>query len=174
MADNHGSTSSPSGGQLTLGALELHLWSAVELLRGSLDSSESKNYILAFLLLKWLSDRFEEESETIQQEGGDPEDPDEHQFFVPPLGRWSRLGKVATGLGEALNRAIFELEAVNPSLSGMLSEVDFNDERRLGNSRQRDVTLSRLVHYFSQVVLRNDNLSAPDILGRAYELLLVL
>ena len=159
-------------GLLTREALERYLWSAADILRGSIDSSDYKNYILGLLFLKRLSDRFEEESETVRREGGDPEDRDEHQFFVPPRARWPRLQKVATGIGEELNRATATLEDVNPALEGVLAGIDFNDERKLGDTRQRDSILSRLVQHFSKIVLRNDNLSEPDLLGRAYEYLI--
>jgi type I restriction enzyme M protein len=159
-------------GLLTREALERYLWSAADILRGSIDSSDYKNYILGLLFLKRLSDRFEEESEIVRREGGDPEDRDEHQFFVPQRARWPRLQKAATGIGEELNKAAGALEDANPSLEGVLAGTDFNDERKLGDTRQRDSILSRLVQHFSKIVLRNDNLSEPDLLGRAYEYLI--
>ena len=74
-------------GLLTREALERYLWSAADILRGSIDSSDYKNYILGLLFLKRLSDRFEEESEIVRRKGDNPEDRDEHQFFVPPQAR---------------------------------------------------------------------------------------
>ena len=46
--------------------------------------------------------------------------------------------------------------------------LDYNDERKLGNARNRDTVLARLVQHFSQVSLRNDRMAEPDLLGRAY------
>jgi type I restriction enzyme M protein len=165
-------TDTAPAGLLTREALERYLWSAADILRGSIDSSDYKNYILGLLFLKRLSDRFEEESEVVRQKGDDPEDRDEHQFFVPPRARWASLQKAVTGIGEELNRASAELEDMNPALEGVLAGIDFNDERKLGDTRQRDSLLSRLVQHFSKIVLRNDNLSEPDLLGRAYEYLI--
>jgi type I restriction enzyme M protein len=165
-------TDNAPAGLLTREALERYLWSAADILRGSIDSSDYKNYILGLLFLKRLSDRFEEESEVVRQKGDDPEDRDEHQFFVPPRARWASLKKAVTGIGEELNRASAELEDMNPALEGVLAGIDFNDERKLGDTRQRDSLLSRLVQHFSKIVLRNDNLSEPDLLGRAYEYLI--
>jgi type I restriction enzyme M protein len=159
-------------GLLTREALERYLWSAADILRGSIDSSDYKNYILGLLFLKRLSDRFEEESEIVRRKGDDPEDRDEHQFFVPSRARWPALQKVATGIGEELNRAAAALEDMNPVLEGVLAGIDFNDERKLGDVRQRDSILGRLMQHFSRIVLRNDNLSEPDLLGRAYEYLI--
>ena len=152
--------------------LEAHLWAAADILRGSIDSSDYKNFIFGLLFLKRLSDRFEEECEELVREGLDPEDPDEHQFFVPVRARWSEIQKAATGLGEVLNTASAALEETNSSLEGVLAGVDYNDERKLGDSRQRDNILHQLVQHFAGLVLRNDHLSEPDMLGRAYEYLI--
>jgi type I restriction enzyme M protein len=162
------------GQVLTREKLEGYLWSAADILRGSIDSSDYKNYILGLLFLKRLSDRFEEECEALQGvRGANPDDPDEHDFFVPPRARWATLQKSATNIGEVLNKACAALEDSNPqTLEGVLGGIDYNDERRLGDNRNRDNVLARLVQHFSKVNLRNSNLSEPDILGRAYEYLI--
>jgi len=64
------------------------------------------------------------------------------------------------------------LEEQNASLEGVLAGIDYNDERKLGDARHRDTVLHRLVQHFSQLDLRNDRLSEPDMLGRAYEYLI--
>jgi type I restriction enzyme M protein len=160
------------GEKLTVDKLERYLWSAADILRGSIDSSDYKNYIFGLLFLKRLSDRFEEECESLVEEGDDPEDEDNHQFFVPKKARWSSIQKVATDLGTALNRACSGLEDENGSLEGVLAGIDYNDERKLGDAKSRDVVLAKLVQHFSKLSLRNADLSEPDMLGRAYEYLI--
>ena len=166
----------PSVTALSVGELERHLWAAADILRGSIDSSDYKTYIFGLLFLKRLSDRFEEEAEKLIAEG-EPEtaawgDRDNHQFFVPDRARWDAILKTATNIGECLNKACAALEEENAGLEGVLAGIDYNDEHRLGDGRQRDNVLARLVQHFSQISLRNDSMAEPDLLGRAYEYLI--
>ena len=162
--------------KLSVAQLEQSLWSAADILRGSIDSSDYKTYIFGLLFLKRLSDRFEEEAEKLIAEGVAAQvawtDPDEHQFFVPNRARWDAIQKRATNIGETLNKACAALEEQNSALEGVLAGIDYNDERKLGDARNRDTVLARLVQHFSQFSLRNDRMAEPDLLGRAYEYLI--
>ena len=160
------------GEKLSIDRLERYLWGAADILRGQIDSSDYKNFIFGLLFLKRLSDRFEEECDALRAEKADPDDPDEHEFFVPKRARWSELQKIPTNIGEALNKACSALEEKNTPLEGVLAGIDYNDERKLGDARNRDNVLSRLVQHFSRLSLRNSDLSEPDMLGRAYEYLI--
>ena len=166
----------PSADVLSVAQLEQYLWSAADILRGSIDSSDYKTYIFGLLFLKRLSDRFEEEAEKLVADGVPADvawtDPDEHQFFVPGRARWDAIHKRATNIGETLNKACAALEEQNSALEGVLAGIDYNDERKLGDARNRDTVLARLVQHFSQVPLRNDRMAEPDLLGRAYEYLI--
>ncbi|MEQ8252031.1 MAG: class I SAM-dependent DNA methyltransferase [Oceanibaculum nanhaiense] len=162
--------------KLTRTELENHLWKSADILRGSIDSSDYKIYIFGFLFLKRLSDRFEEEAkEAIRQ--GLPEavaysDPDEHEFFLVERARWSSISKLTTDIGEHLNKACAAIEDDNPSIEGVLANIDFNSESRLGDAKNREGVLSRLIDHFSRIDLSNASLSEPDMLGRAYEYLI--
>ena len=166
----------PITGKLDVDQLERYLWSAADILRGSIDSSDYKNYIFGLLFVKRLSDRFEEEAEKLIADGVSETvawtDSDEHQFFVPDRARWGAIQKTATNIGETLNKACAALEEQNSSLEGVLAGIDYNDERKLGDAKNRDSVLSRLVQHFSQVPLRNNRMAEPDLLGRAYEYLI--
>ena len=166
----------PSADLLSVSQLERYLWSAADILRGSIDSSDYKSYIFGLLFLKRLSDRFEEEAEKLVADGVSETvawtDLDEHPFFVPNLARWTTIQKQATNIGETLNKACARLEEENSALEGVLAGIDYNDERKLGDARNRDTVLARLVQHFSQISLRNDRMAEPDLLGRAYEYLI--
>ena len=166
----------PSVTALSVNELEKHLWAAADILRGSIDSSDYKTYIFGLLFLKRLSDRFEEEAEKLIDEGEPVSaawgDRDNHQFSVPDRARWGAIKKTATNIGEHLNKACAALEEENAGLEGVLAGIDYNDEHRLGDGRQRDNVLARLVQHFSQISLRNDSMAEPDLLGRAYEYLI--
>ena len=166
----------PRSEELSVAQLEQYLWSAADILRGSIDSSDYKTYIFGLLFLKRLSDRFEEEAEKLIAKGFSEtvawRDPDEHEFFVPDRARWGTIQKRATNIGETLNKAYVALEEQNSALEGVLAGIDYNDEHKLGDARNRDTVLARLVQHFSQFSLRNDRMAEPDLLGRAYEYLI--
>jgi len=158
--------------QISLDVLTAHLWESANILRGSIDAADYKNYIFGILFLKRISDVFEEEGERIEKETGDKklawDDPDEHEFNVPENARWEFIKSHTQNLGELLNKANEALEEANPAtLEGVLAVTDFNDKDRLP-----DVILSKLIAHFSKLRLRNEDLSEPDILGRAYEYLI--
>jgi len=158
--------------KLNLDTLKSHLWESANILRGSIDAADYKNYIFGLLFLKRLSDVFEEEAERIEKETGNKKlawnDPDEHEFDVPKTARWAYIKSRTQNLGEILNKANDTLEERNTSsLEGVLTVTDFNDKERLP-----DVILSKLIAHFSKIRLRNEDLSEPDILGRAYEYLI--
>ena len=103
-------------GKLTTEQLERYLWSAADILRGQIDSGDYKGYIFAFLFLKRLSDRFEEEAEKLLAEGHSAqvawEDHDEHEFFVPKRARWREIQKVARHLRDRLVCTVHPRELV--------------------------------------------------------------
>lgn len=170
----HGYRRNSDGGKnmekLTLQQLESHLWESANIMRGSIDSSDYKNYIFGLLFLKRLNDVFVETAKHIEEEEQDDYgwyDRDEHQFFVPEGARWKDIRSKTQDIGDAINKAFEKLEEENVSLQGVLANIDFNDKEKLP-----DNLLLQLIQHFSKIDLSNVSLSEPDMLGRAYEYLI--
>ncbi len=156
--------------KLTLQQLKTHLWESANILRGSIDSADFKNYILGMLFFKRLSDVFDEKQEEIIQTAGKElaDNKDMYTSFYQPKGcSWNDILKVSTNIGEKINDVFTKVTRANaPKLDGILERIDFNDKDSLP-----DAALSRLVQHFNTLKLGNQNISG-DMLGNAYEYLI--
>lgn len=173
---------------ITREELNMYLWGAAGILRGTADASDYKNYIFGMLFLKRLSDVFYERREEVVQhyveEGQSREDaeriadtdPDEYvdgSFFIPEQARWRSLMKVSENRAETLDKACLAIEAQNSRyLEGVLGDIHFNSNRLAGDPAELDGLIQRLMNHFDRMPLGNRNLSEPDLLGNAYEYLI--
>lgn len=170
--------------KLTAKELESKLWEAADILRGTVDSGDYKNYIFTLLALKRLNDTFEEEVQKFIADGYNEEfarDPDNHAFYLPKETLWEEIPEMKDqngqtySLGEAINKACATIERHphnTERLQGVLTIADFNDSHKLGGARHKQNLLERLYTHFSTLHLADGNLADPDILGRAYEYLI--
>jgi len=159
-------------GKLTLETLEQWLWSSADIMRGTVDSSDFKNYIFGLLFLKRANDQFLEEAHNAVANEGITleealEDEDLHDFFIPKEAYWSELTKKTENIGVALDKAFAGIEENNEQLQGVMTAVHFGDSEKLP-----DELLSRLLQHFNKYSLANADLDNPDILGNAYEYLI--
>src|SRR5690554_5707983 len=155
--------------KLQLETLESWLWDSANILRGSIDSSDFKNYIFGLLFLKRSNDVFEEEVENIMKRDGiSREDAEDETYFQLPLeSRWETVKKATENIGIALDKAFAAIERENTSLEGVMTATKFGDKEKLS-----DELLQRLLRHFNQHSLRNEDLVSADLLGDAYEYLI--
>lgn len=137
------------------------LWKSCDELRGGMDASQYKDYVLVLLFVKYVSDRY----------AGNP-----HSLIDVPAGgsfadmvQWKNKKEI----GEELNKIIECLAEAN-GLTGVINVVDFNDEDKLGKGKEMVDRLSRLVAIFENPALnfRSNCAQGDDILGDAYEYLM--
>jgi type I restriction enzyme M protein len=150
---------------LTQAELERHLWGAADILRGTVDAADYKQYIFGLLFYKRLCDVWDEEFEALLTETGDREeaaDPDEHRFHIPHEHRWEEVRKYAVQIGQRLNNALAAIEDANLRLRGVFGDVDFANQDRFS-----DPLLEKLLAHFEKHRLRNVDVPA-DMLGDAY------
>jgi type I restriction enzyme M protein len=154
---------------LKLETLESWLWESANILRGSIDSSDFKNYIFGILFLKRTNDTFLEEVELLMKEDGlSREDAEDEAYFdLPAEARWENLKKETENIGVALDKAFAAIERENTSLEGVLTTTKFGDKEKLS-----DDVLKRLLSHFNTYSLKNQDLESPHILGDAYEYLI--
>jgi len=160
--------------KLSLDTLESWLWESANILRGSIDSSDFKNYIFGLLFLKRFNDVFEERvAKLMADEGLSRSEADaevcEDQGAFPETARWGYLISRTENIGEALDKAFHEIEAgvKGTDLQHVLTATQYGDKRVLS-----DHTLQRLLRHFNQYALGNEDLYKADMLGDAYEYLI--
>ena len=150
---------------------EAEYWRMADALRGSMDAAEYKHVVLGIIFLKYISDAFEEayaQLEGEQDEGADPEDPDEYRaqniFWVPPEARWPKLQGQAhqPTIGRAADDAMVAIERDNPALKDVLPK----DYARPALDKTR---LGQVIDMVSNIKVGGAEARATDVLGNVYE-----
>ncbi|KIF52763.1 type I restriction-modification system subunit M [Vibrio owensii] len=167
-------TTAETADKISLEELKTWLWGSANIMRGTVDSSDFKNYIFGLIFLKRLSDVFDERVQAVMDEEDCSADKamenileDNPEQFVPVDARWANLTKKSENVGESIDEAFAKIEEQNPTLEKVLTAIQFGDKEKLSNE-----LLMRLLRHFNQHKLGNKNLYKADLLGDAYEYLI--
>jgi type I restriction enzyme M protein len=135
------------------------LWASCDELRGGMDASQYKDYVLTLLFMKYVSDKYADDPYGM--------------IVVPEGGSFRDMVKLKGDkeIGDKINKIIGALAEEN-SLKGVIDVADFNDEDRLGRGKEMVDRLSNLVAIFDGLDLSANRAEGDDLLGDAYEYLM--
>ena len=139
------------------------LWASCDKLRGGMDASQYKDYILTLLFVKYVTDKFKGEKYA--------------DITVPEGGSFDDLVELKNNpnIGEKMDKVIAKLaEAGNNNLTGVITNAHFNDESKLGKGQEMIDKLTGLIAIFQrpEFDFKNNKAAGDDILGDAYEYLM--
>jgi type I restriction enzyme M protein len=136
------------------------LWKSCDELRGGMDASQYKDYVLILLFVKYVSDKY----------AGDPT----ALIEVPAGGSFADMvaAKGDKEIGDKVNKIIGRLADANDSLKGAINVADFNDEEKLGKGKEMVDRLTKLVSIFEGLDFGGNRAEGDDLLGDAYEYLM--
>ena len=136
------------------------LWKCCDELRGGMDASQYKDYVLVILFVKYISDKSRSDARF------DIEIPEGCHFedFVALKGR--------DNIGEEMNKKMAALAEAN-QLDGVFV-ADFDDDTKLGKGKDKRDTLSNLIAVFQNEDLdfSKNRAADDDLIGDAYEYLM--
>jgi type I restriction enzyme M protein len=135
------------------------LWKSCDELRGGMDASQYKDYILTLLFVKYVSDKYAGDRNAL--------------IVVPEGGSFADMVKLKGDkeIGDKINKIIGRLSEEN-DLKGVIDVADFNNEDQLGKNKEMVDRLSKLVSIFDGMDLRANRAEGDDLLGDAYEYLM--
>ena len=137
------------------------LWDGCNELRGGMDASQYKDYVLVILFVKYISDKAKKDTDMI--------------ISVPEGCSFDDMValKGKTDIGEKMNEILEKLAAEN-GLTGVITNADFSDENKLGKGKDLVETVSKLIAVFQREELdfSNNRAADDDLIGDAYEYLM--
>ncbi|MGQ0665261.1 MAG: type I restriction-modification system subunit M [Pseudomonadota bacterium] len=170
--------------QTTLDDVKRIAWAACDTFRGVIDASEYKDFILVFLFLKYVSDVWKEHYEKAKERyGGDDvrirRRMERERFVLPKGSTFDDLYRQrnADNVGELIDQALDAIAEANKAKIGdAFSDVMFNSETKLGDTKNRNRRLKSLIEDFAKLDLRPSRVvangqghkTAEDVIGEAY------
>jgi type I restriction enzyme M protein len=135
------------------------LWQSCDELRGGMDASQYKDFVLTLLFMKYVSDKYAGKPGALIE--------------IPKGGSFADMAalKGDKEIGDKINKIIGRLAEAN-DLKGVIDQADFNDESKLGSGKEMQDRLSKLVAIFDGLDFRANRAEGDDLLGDAYEYLM--
>ena len=137
------------------------LWKSCDQLRGGMDASQYKDYILVLLFMRYVTDKYYGKRDALIE--------------VPEGGSFHDLIKLKGDkeIGDKTNVVIRKMADAN-DLVGVITVADFNDADKLGKGKEMVDRLTNLVAIFEDPELDfgGNGADGDDILGDAYEYLM--
>ncbi len=152
------------------------LWASCDKLRGGMDSSEYKDYILTLLFMKYVTDKYKNkgayEDITVFDKAHD-KDPDPEKRTGCSFDDFVALKK-KKNIGEGMDKIVARLAEENSELKGVIDIAHFNDEKKLGSGQEMVDKLTDLISIFQSPGLNfsKNRAEDDDIIGDAYEYLM--
>lgn len=157
--------------------IERVLWSACDSFRNKIDSSRYKDYILAMLFIKYLSDVYRETREKyIEEYKGNMTRVERamknERFTLSETSTFDYLyeNRSDPEIGQKINIALSEIENSNSEkLRNVFRTIDFNSTVDFGEAKSKNAILKNLLTDFYGLDLRPSQLEGTDILGDSFE-----
>ena len=151
------------------------LWDSCDELRGGMDASQYKDYILTLLFMKYVTDKFKGQPYSDLQvfdKAHDP-NPDPEKRTGCSFDDFVAL-KNNKNIGDGMDKIIARLAEVNESLKGVIDIAHFNDEQKIGVGQEMVDKLTKLIAIFQRPELNftHNRAEGDDIIGDAYEYLM--
>ncbi len=152
------------------------LWASCDKLRGGMDSSEYKDYILTLLFMKYVTDKYKNKGKyediKVFDKEHDPE-PDVEKRTGCSFDDFIAL-KGKKNIGEGMDKIIARLADENSELKGVIDIAHFNDEKKIGTGKEMVDKLTDLISIFQRPELdfSKNQADGDDIIGDAYEYLM--
>lgn len=158
--------------KVTQEELNKKLWAAADSARGVVDAGVFKDYVLALLFYKYMSDMHKAEREKLKDKYGENEERikmrlQNARFVMPDSASFYDViaQKNADNIGEILNKALRSIEDANEEKLKGIFTIDFNSQSVLGATDQRNKMIRDLLDDFKDIDLAETD---DDILGNAY------
>lgn len=172
MTDNNGNNSNL---QKEINSI---VWKACDTFRGTIDPSQYKDYILAMLFVKYLSDLYRDRYDALKAQFGDDEAMiqrrlQRERFVIPEGCSFYDLHEKRNkdDIGEQINKTLEVLEDANKKkLAGVFRNIDFNNQHSLGETKDRNRRLKNLLEDFHdpRLDLRPSRIGSVDVIGNSY------